>query len=1024
MIKVSKYRGTTSSLALGAALAAFVTLGPALANESIFNTDIVLDIRSDNAAIETLTSFGFDNFNPGTPVSDWGFMLDGVALTFQNNTTNGGGLPFGVLTKTGGIISGTATYTNGAYAITVTRQYQIVGAGSVLVTTTVQNTGQAIGNFLGYDTFDPDIGVPRSGPFSTYNDVFTDAGILIGLASDTVTTGYSVALGVTDARAVVAAGFPFQIEFPEDLTSVATAPFDGDGALADEGLHIVFSAALANGESTSFQYFLNFGTSPDGALSALYSVMTTGCSTSILADACLINSGSNQNLAIDALGGSDILQLGGAVNFTFDAGAIGTTYTNFEAVEKVGTSNVTLTGVNSFTGLTTITAGTLTVQGGSAIANTGAVTIAAAGTLALNTSETIGSLSGSGALSLGEGTILTTGDATSTVFSGVSSGPGGLSKAGTGTFTLTGAQSFSGALSVTVGTLTVTPGGSLANMSSFSVANGAFAFLGGAVQGVNGGGMTGSALGGVTVSSGGTIYLDDNTSLSGSSLTLASGSNLNLFLTTNTAVRPQIAVSGAANVAGANLGVYLDPLSFGGTTATSFTYDDVITGASAVGTFGSVALLQAPNDLFTVAATYSPTSIGLQVNRNPFSTLGGGGGNDGNVGGGLEEIFTNGATDPDLLNLINTIAGGSPSSIEDIYAAISGSENAESNGAAQRTDDPWKQSVAERVNAARTTGCTVAGDDWCLRRYAQANTGGEVMSDVQGDPTAFDWLETGIRDAGTTSVWGRVIGAWGQTYGDAFAPGSRQITGGLITGVDRVFDSLLLAGLAAQYVETAVSFDASRNSSNIQAGQLGAYVSYGGAEAYVNGNLSLIGSQAKSERFVSVGPLDYDITSVMRSWSYTASVEAGTILENDSFRFEPSFALNYQGALPDDYEERGGGGLSLLMRPEDSQSLRTIVSARLSRVFAMGDRKVVPQLRLDWRHEMLDRRQEFSAAFAGDPDVFFHVDGTAYARDTFAAGLSMTMPLTGKITGYVDAQGAFSDDSVSAMVSLGGRATW
>ena len=73
---------------------------------------------------------------------------------------------------------------------------------------------------------------------------------------------------------------------------------------------------------------------------------------------------------------------------------------------------------------------------------------------------------------------------------------------------------------------------------------------------------------------------------------------------------------------------------------------------------------------------------------------------------------------------------------------------------------------------------------------------------------------------------------------------------------------------------------------------------------------------------------------------------------------------------------------------------------------------------------MLDRRQEFSAAFAGAPTVFFDVKGAAYARDTFSAGVSMTMPLTGRITGYIDAQGAISDDSVSAMVSLGGRATW
>ncbi|MFN9356214.1 MAG: autotransporter domain-containing protein, partial [Alphaproteobacteria bacterium] len=120
----------------------------------------------------------------------------------------------------------------------------------------------------------------------------------------------------------------------------------------------------------------------------------------------------------------------------------------------------------------------------------------------------------------------------------------------------------------------------------------------------------------------------------------------------------------------------------------------------------------------------------------------------------------------------------------------------------------------------------------------------------------------------------------------------------------------------------------------------------------------------------------------------------------------------------------GGGGLSLVVRPEDTQSLRSILSARVSRVFDVGDRKLVPQLRVDWRHEMLDRRQEFSAAFAAAPSVFFDIDGASYARDVFAAGASLTMPITGRLTGYVDAQGALSEDSKSAMVSVGGRWTW
>jgi fibronectin-binding autotransporter adhesin len=695
-------------------------------------------------------------------------------------------------------------------------------------------------------------------------------------------------------------------------------------------------------------------------------------------------------------------------------------------IEKIGTGTLTLSGANTYTGATTITAGTLNVTGGSALSNSAAVNIGAAGTLSLSASESVGSLSGSGILGLSSGSILTTGlDNTSSVFSGASSGLGGLTKSGLGTMTLTGNNAFTGAFVVANGNLTVTPSGSLNGMSSFSVQGGASAFLGSSVQGVNGGGMTGTGLGALSVNTAGTMYLDDNTSLSGGTLNLASGSNLNLFLTTNTSQYPQINLSGGANIANANVGVYLDPITFSGTLATSFTYSNVISGSGVTGTFGAVNLLQSPSPLFTVAGIYTPTSAGIQVTRNAFSTLGGGGSNNDNVGDALEDIFTGGPSDPDIINLITVIGTSPPSTIPGIYTLVAGAENSENTGAGLRTDDPWKQSVAERVNAARTTGCTVAGESWCLRRYAQASTsGGEVMSDVLGDPTAFDWLETGIRDAGSTSVWGRAIGAWGESQGDVNGPGSTQWTGGMIAGADRVFSSLLLAGVAMQYVETSVDFDSSENKSTVRSGQFGAYVSYGGAEAFVNGNLSLIGTQASADRYMSIGLLDYDVHSFARSWALTASVEGGTIMEIDGYRFEPTVALNYQGAYPVDFQENGGGGLSLIVRPDDSNSLRSILSARVSRVFDLGDRNLVPQLRVDWRHEMLDRRQEFSAAFAGDPTVFFDVDGATYARDVFSAGASLTMPITGRVMGYVDAQGAMSEDSTSAMISIGGRATW
>ncbi|MCE9610267.1 MAG: autotransporter-associated beta strand repeat-containing protein [Chthoniobacter sp.] len=111
---------------------------------------------------------------------------------------------------------------------------------------------------------------------------------------------------------------------------------------------------------------------------------------------------------------------------------------------KSGAGTLTLSGANTYTGLTDVQAGTLALSGGAAIANTGAVNVAAvAGAeLLVSASETIGSLSGGsvagGAVTLGANT-LTVGDASTTTFGGTITGTattGTLVKQGTGVLNL------------------------------------------------------------------------------------------------------------------------------------------------------------------------------------------------------------------------------------------------------------------------------------------------------------------------------------------------------------------------------------------------------------------------------------------------------------------------------------------------------------------------------------------------------------------------------------------------------------
>ena len=131
------------------------------------------------------------------------------------------------------------------------------------------------------------------------------------------------------------------------------------------------------------------------------------------------------------------------------------------AITKIGAGTLTLSGANTYNGMTTINAGTLQLGAANIIPNgTGKGNLTVSGILDLNTfSDTINGLSGAGTVdNSAAGTpILTIGNnnVTST-FSGViknTAGSMAIAKIGTGTLTLSGANIYNGMTTISAGTL-------------------------------------------------------------------------------------------------------------------------------------------------------------------------------------------------------------------------------------------------------------------------------------------------------------------------------------------------------------------------------------------------------------------------------------------------------------------------------------------------------------------------------------------------------------------------------------------
>jgi fibronectin-binding autotransporter adhesin len=216
--------------------------------------------------------------------------------------------------------------------------------------------------------------------------------------------------------------------------------------------------------------------------------------------AVTLNGLSGSGTVTNTLGSPIALTLGGnnaSANFsgTLQDGA-GTT-----SLIKIGTGTQTLSGINTFSGDTTLSTGTLKIGNNAALpsgSGKGNLTLAAAGILDLNDfDQTLNGLTGSGLITNNAGaSLLTTGanNQTSTFTGNIQDGLGtiGLTKTGTGTLSLSGNNTFSGATTISAGTVTLGSDTALSAASSLTIGNAGTLDLNGRIIAIDGLAGTGS----------------------------------------------------------------------------------------------------------------------------------------------------------------------------------------------------------------------------------------------------------------------------------------------------------------------------------------------------------------------------------------------------------------------------------------------------------------------------------------------------------------------------------------------------
>ena len=522
-------------------------------------------------------AWGVDDFSLTASTLVYGNYWNGANGTWSSSSTNwatataGGGTTGAVQATTGALIfdatasptvSGTVTVAAGltfsANGISVSSgTLNLSGASAAANAIIVTNAGDTttIGSVISGST-----GLTMSGPgklvltgTNTLTGTVTlSGGILRATAAGALGAGsLAISSGTLELANNSATAFNRNTTVSGDVTIKSDTTSSSAGVIQTLG-------TLAIGANT---LTIDKGSNATGATSGV----TFGVVTLSGAPSFTVNSGSLLTLA-SITGATYNLTFGGAGDTTV-TGAIATTTGN---LTKSGNGILTLSGANTFTGGLTINAGNVKLGSVSALNSTAnsqnAVTFgpASTGTLSINGNNvTIASLNtdigNAGSTTVQNGsastnatlTIGNSSNADSTYAGAIQNGSTAtlaLNKAGTGTLTLTGANTYTGGTTLNVGTIKLSGLGALAG-GTVAIGGGTLSVVNAAGVDSSGGALTGtsnSIAGNINLNSG-IIDLTAGSLSVGGSLTL-SGGNIKYTLGKTLAVTGQLTLSAPVNI--------------------------------------------------------------------------------------------------------------------------------------------------------------------------------------------------------------------------------------------------------------------------------------------------------------------------------------------------------------------------------------------------------------------------------------------------------------------------------------------
>jgi autotransporter-associated beta strand protein len=1008
----------------------------------------------------TTVTAGLINFAAGNNLGTGAITLNGGGLQWASGNTLDISSRLAPLGAGGGTVDTNGNNVTFASALTGTGGLTKAGAGTLTLNAANDYSGGTViaggtikaGNDSALGTGAVDM--TSSGSTLDLNGHTVETGGLLGVAGSTVQFGSGSALDLNVATGasrsfagnLVDNGSAFNFVLK---SGAGTQSLSGNNTLG--GIFSVQQGTLSLDSATA----MSSAAFLEVASGALVRVNGVGVTVGEL-----VATGSGDG-TVDIAGGSLTVAQAGAVN----AFAGHLTGTGDFIVNGSGGLVQTLSGTSDYSGATKVQQGTLQAGANDSFSANSAHTVSSGATLDLNGfNETIGSVAGAGNVTLGAGTLTTGGDGSSTTFSGVIAGGGGLIKAGSGTFTLTGANTYSGGTTISGGTLQLGGAGTLGDATgSTTVGAGGTLDLGGTLQTqaavtLAGGTLRNGSLDAAITSTGGTIDgIGGGANLIATSGTTVINGTNTIGLTTvqggrlavNGSLTGDVTVDAGGNLGGSGAingtvgingtvspGNSIGTLSISGayTQGAGSTYQvevnsaglgDRITVAGAPGTAilngGTVQVIAAPGTYghtttYTIlSATGGVTGAFAGVTSN-FAFL------KPSLSYDADDVFllltrssfSGGALTPNQHAVGTALDRGDPGAtgdFETVLNVLSGLDTVQGPAALD--------AISGQPYANFGTVNTTMG-------YAFANAIGNQLSGWGGAThVALAEACDVACDATAPSRWGAWlsgIGGLGSVPGQGGNSGTFTYNfGGTAVGLDYRLDPRILVGASLGFTAGSQWVNGFNGRGQVEAFSGSLYGSFTEDALYVNAVAGYSRASNRLTRVITIpGLLQRTAYGQTSADQFVGQVEAGYHLAVGPGSITPFARLQGSTTAQAGFSEWGAESLDLTVASQTTSSLRTTLGAELQNEFGPVDL----HLRLGWLHEYADTARPMTASFAGAPGVAFTVFGATPQRDSAAIGFSGRTKVGESTELYARYDGEVGGGSDNHAFNVGLRMVW